>query len=509
MSPDGSRVAGMAWADLGTGGVQAITATDDTFAALPEAALVIDATGRVLRANARAVRLIGGLARGLRLDGAIRPTERDRAATAWLWALAKAGGRPGGCWIRQDDGREVAAEATAAIGEDTSQCIVVLRESHEQEQRHTRARDEAKMAAVATLAQGIVNDFSNALAAIGGALENARLQLPTAPAEAEAGLEEAHEAVQHAARLVRRLRPLATPTPSERRPIDPRTVVEEAVRVLERQLPPLVRVQAHFAHEGWRILADPEQVADLLVAIGQNAADAMHDGGTVVLRTARMAAAAEGGAEYVRIDVEDSGCGIPAAALPRIFDPFYTTKPTGGGAGLGLATAWDLMRQHEGGITVESTVGRGTTVHLVLPRTQQPVLALVAGGEVARGAGLVLLVDDDPRVRRPLRTALQHHGFEVLEAADGDEALELHAVKAGEIRAVVTDHRMPRVSGLEVLQELKRRQPSLPVVLVSGHSLADLEPGGAARPDAFLRKPFELKDLARTVHRLLEQAPAR
>ncbi|MDX2193347.1 MAG: response regulator [Gemmatimonadales bacterium] len=493
-------------------------APDRLFDLLPEPALVLDADGRVTAANDLARQLLGAPDRSLLGGEATRlfrlaPGARETLLDALRQGAAAGAFRLAGAWGRRHDGVEFPCELRATpLPGARAGWLILVRDTHDEELRAAQQRDRAKAAALATLAQGVVNDFNNAIAAVAGAVENARGRLRDDPQQAEAGLAEAIQAVRETARLVRRLRPLAAPDPSDRRSIDPRTLVEEAVRALGRTLPASVRTETQFEHDGWQVLADPTQLADLLVALGQNAGDAMPGGGVLAFSTTRIAAGSGDGRaptghdpiEYVRIDVRDTGRGIAPEHLPRIFDPFFTTKQAGAGAGLGLATAYAVMRQHEGGITVESAPGAGTIFRLMLPRTLQPALSVVPGGPATRGSGTVLLVDDDARVRRPLRQALEHQGYEVVEAGDGDEGLDVHHQHRDRIVLAVVDHRMPRMSGWEVLKELKRRRPDLPVVLVSGYAVAEATGAiGGPRPDAFLRKPFELKDLARTVRQLL------
>lgn len=494
---------------------------DALLAALPDAALVFDDMGLVRAANPAAEQLLapaGATLRATPLDALLRG---DAAAGGALHRRLRERTWDGGvaalrAWARRADGAEFAVELRVArlSGADgSSRWIALLREGDDRDAREAHAREAAKQVAIATLARAVVNDFNNSLAAVGGAVETARRALQAGDhAGVERELAAVRDAARDGARLVRRLRQLAEPPASECRPVDPKVLVQDAATALRRELPPGVKLEVQLNHGDWRVHADPEQICDLLVALGLNGRDAMPGGGTLRLATSRIGAPQPAGAggperpEYVRLDVSDTGRGIAPEHLPRIFDPFFSTKPHGG-AGLGLASAYDVLRNHQGGVTVDTAPGRGTTVHLFLPRTHAPALALLPpDADGPGGGGTILLVDDDPRVRRPLRLALEHCGFQVIEAGDGDEGLDLHARTPG-VRLVVVDHRMPRLSGLEVLAELRRRDPALPVVLVSGHTQAELLGGGAApRPDAFLRKPFELADLARTVRSLLARA---
>lgn len=389
-----------------------------------------------------------------------------------------------------------------------------LAERAERDFLETRLRESVKLEALAALATGIANDFNNALAAISGSIELAWMQLEPGQQPALHELAVARDAGRRAARLVRRLVNCVNPTPSVLRPIDPRAFVGEAVAVLRREVDPLVSVETHFDHGDWRVRGDFEQLTDLLLNLGYNARDAIAGEGRIRIATARATAEADGlpagalGAhQFVRIDVTDTGHGIPRDVLPRIFEPLFTTKEAGHGAGLGLATAYRVLQQHGGGIAMESRVPGGTTVRMYLPRTEEALgPSLTSRHEPRlRGTETILLVDNEVDIRHPMREALEHFGYAVLEASDGVEGLTTYEREAARIDLVVLDVVMPGRSGWEVLAELKRRDPLLPVMLVSGFAPRESAPTRTAQlADAFLPKPYALSDLVRAVRSLLD-----
>jgi two-component system cell cycle sensor histidine kinase/response regulator CckA len=492
-------------------------------AALPDAVLVLDPLGLVRDANPAAERLFGRPAESL------RSVTLDRLVTlpdgTGLGALLRSGRLNGperwiGCRGRAADGQEFGCDAAAApIGGAGApgRWVVQVAPTGARDFHLTQRQESAKMSAVATLAAGIANDFNNALAAISGSIEAARLHIVSQDRVPPRELLEVKEATRGAARLVRRLLNFARPSPGLRRPIDPALVVDEAVQVLGRDLDPRISLVSRLDHGDWRIRADLEQLTDLLVSLGHNAIEAMPAGGVLTLATARAAAGAWGAPdamasrEFVRIEVRDTGQGIPPDVLPRIFEPFFTTKEAGRGSGLGLATAYAVLSHHEGGITVESAPGAGSLFQIYLPRThevpadQVPARAIEPGS----GRGTILLVDDESAVRRPLRQALGLCGFTVIEARDGLEALRLHGRPDTRCDLVVLDVKMPGMSGWDVLGELKRRDPRLPVILTSGYTQEDsTPPADAATPDAYIPKPYDLAELTGQVRRLLPRGPA-
>jgi signal transduction histidine kinase/CheY-like chemotaxis protein len=494
------------------------------FVALPDAVLLLDPLGLVRDANPAAERLLQRSAEQLRscpIDRLVALPDSGATLAGQLRAGRVSGGmRWVGCRARMADGRDLACEVGLAplSGPGApARWAVTLQETERRDFQAIQRQESVKMAAVATLAAGIANDFNNALAAISGSIEAARLRIVSQDRVPPRELLEAREATRGAARLVRRLLNFARPSPGLRRPLDPGILVEDASQVLRRDLDSSITLVTRLEHGDWRIGVDVEQLTDLIVSVGHNAIEAMPGGGVLTLATARAAGGggatpqSTSGREFVRIEIRDTGVGIPAEVLPRIFEPFFTTKEAGRGSGLGLATAYAVLQQHQGGITVESAPGAGSAFHLYLPRTHELVAAPVPSLtlEPGTGQGTILIVDDEAAVRRPLRQALGLCGYSVVEARDGLEALRLHAQPEPVIDLVLLDVKMPGMSGWEVLTELKRRNAALPVVLTSGYTQEDsIRPADAPPPDAYLPKPYDLGELTAQVRRLLPDRPS-
>jgi len=495
------------------------------FAGLPDAALILDPLGIVRDGNAAAERLFERPASALRncpVDRLVTLPDAGAGRSSLGSQMRAAGRAPTerwqGCRGHGLDGREFPCDialGTLAAGA-AGRFVLQLQATGAREFDAAQRRESAKMSAVATLAAAIANDFNNALAAINGSIEAARLRIVSQDRPPPRELLDAKEATRGAARLVRRLLNFARPSPGVRRSVDPGALIEEAARVLRRDLDPRITLVTRTDHGAWRIAADAEQLTDLLVSLGFNAIEAMPQGGTLTLSTARAAAGVPGpggpqaasGREFVRFDVRDTGVGIPPEVLPRIFEPFYTTKEAGRGSGLGLATAYGVLRHHEGGITVESAPGTGTGFQVFLPRTHAagPATEPAPSLDPGTGKGNILLVDDDAAVRRPLRQALGLCGYTVVEACDGIEALRIVGEGLAVVDLVLLDVKMPGMSGWDVLAELRRRTPALPVILTSGYTQEDsAPPGDAPAPDAYLPKPYELGELTAEVRRLLER----
>jgi CheY-like chemotaxis protein len=303
------------------------------------------------------------------------------------------------------------------------------------------------------------------------------------------------------------------------RPLDLRVVVQNMARLLGRLLGAEVALDTRFDEGLPSVYADPGMMEQVLLNLAVNARDAMPDGGQlrITLEPLTLGAAevaVHPGASpgpHVLLQVHDSGSGIPPDVLPHIFEPFFTTKDSGRGTGLGLATVFGIVQQHEGWIDVTSAPGQGSTFRVVLPGLvgeAGEVSGAAADPEVAGGKECVLLVDDDPGVRRVARAVLERYGYRVAEAASAKEALACWEALAHPVDLLLTDLVMPGgMSGGDLAVALRDRKPGLRVVFCSGYS-ADVVHRHLKleRGLNFLQKPYTIADLARTVRRALDAA---
>jgi len=291
--------------------------------------------------------------------------------------------------------------------------------------------------------------------------------------------------------------------------------------MLRRLLREGIELKLEHGSDLWPVHADEAQISNAIINLVVNARDAMPNGGTVTIRTANEStgnATALGTAimpagEYVRIDVSDTGTGIPQEILGKIFDPFFTTKPVGQGTGLGLATVYGIIKQSGGFITVDSEIGRGTTFRIYLPRhhVDQNVAAQEQERATPRdvtGQDTILLVEDEEAVRSFAARALRMRGYNVIEASGGEEALE--HVKGGKapIHLLITDVVMPNMDGPTLVRQVKRIRPDMQVIFMSGYAEEAFRRNDEKAEDLhFLPKPFGLKQLAAKVKEVLSGAP--
>jgi PAS domain S-box-containing protein len=379
-------------------------------------------------------------------------------------------------------------------------------------------RQAQRLEVVGRLAGGIAHDFNNLLTVIQA---NADLTLDDLPEGHPAieSIEEVLTAAERATHVTRQLLAFSRKQVLIPTQLDLDAVLNDAEKRLRELLPAAIALTSTPARESIGVRADRAQLEQVLLNLVVNARDALPDGGTIAMTIGRELVGAGvlweqepvRPGEYARISVHDDGTGMDEATRARIFEPFFTTKPVGAGTGLGLSTVYGIVRQSEGWIRVESEVGRGTTISVLLPlvsgRPPSGSKEAAARSE-QRGTELVLLVEDEPLVRSSTRRVLQRQGYRVIEAQHGVEALGLWEARRDEIDLVLTDVMMPELGGLELASRLRALDPRVRVIFMSGYlgDDATTEGPGAAR-EPFLQKPFSADALARRVRTALDTPP--
>ncbi len=394
--------------------------------------------------------------------------------------------------------------------------IWTFRDITERKHLEEQFRQAQKMDAIGQLAGGVAHDFNNILGVIqmqsdllksGGNLSPAQLDF--------AG--EIGAATLRAAALTRQLLLFSRKEVLQPRDLDLNQSINNMTKMLWRILGENIQMQFRFAMEPLFIHADPGMMDQVLMNLAVNSRDAMPKGGRLVIETStvefdesirgQQAHARPG--SFVCLSVSDTGCGIPAENLPRIFEPFFTTKDVGKGTGLGLATVFGIVQQHQGWIHVYSEAGHGTTFRIYLPRLagmsrqkpEPPALTSMCGGNET-----ILLVEDDAFLRASMRKALSQLGYRVLEAINGIEALEVWKQHREEIHLLLTDLVMPGgMTGKDLAERILPENPKLKVIYVSGYSA---EVAGKDFPLEegvnFLAKPVQAFKLAQTVRQNLD-----
>jgi len=399
---------------------------------------------------------------------------------------------------------------------DQDRVTTVVRDITQRRTLENQLRQAQKMEAVGELTGGIAHDFNNILTIIGSNAEliSARLSADSAVAEYLADL---RSAVRRGADMIAQLLKFSRRGMLERRPMNPSAVIRDFSGMLRRLLPETVSLEIEAATDD-TVLIDPGAVQQVIVNLCTNARDAMPEGG--VLRIACRTAWLDEGyhathpwvrpGPYVCIDVEDAGAGMDQETQLRVFEPFFTTKPVGTGTGLGMAMVYGIMKEHEGMVQVYSEKGRGTTVKLYFPVVSAAAVAEARRhtdpGRIRGGNETILVVEDDAAIRRAARRALEGKGYTVVEAGDGEEALNIFRRDGRNISLIVSDLVMPKLGGRQLADALREMGSTVPLLFTSGYSAdstyraAELPPGVA-----FLHKPWTLTDLFDKVREMLDQ----
>jgi PAS domain S-box-containing protein len=374
-----------------------------------------------------------------------------------------------------------------------------------------------KLEAVGTLASGVAHDFNNLLMGIAGC---AAIALDTVPESSPARpyLREIRAAATSGATITRQLTSFARKRDENPQVLELDRVIAQRESLLRRLLGEDVALEVTLGAGAASVRCDEGQIEQILMNLAANARDAMPRGGELRIETRRVdvEATRRPGAlragRYVSIEVTDSGVGMSDAVRGRAFEPFFTTKPAGKGSGLGLSSVYGIARRAGGTIEVRSREGAGTTVEVLLPRVRASGVHPIPLEDVAlapaSSQGTVLLIEDEPMVRRAARHYLQQAGYQVLEAGDGEAALDVCRSHCGPIDLVVTDMVLPGAGGTEVAHEVLRMRPDVAVVYMSAHASEWLEQSDRIEPGAtVLQKPFDRATLLDRVSRVRGDRP--
>jgi len=370
-----------------------------------------------------------------------------------------------------------------------------------------------KLESIGRLAGGLAHDFNNLLTVINGYADF--LVHQCGPDERSRHYaEEIGKAGAHAASLTKQLLAFSRKQVIEPRVLDLNHAIRSAVPMLQRLIGEDIGLETHLASFSGRVMADPEQIHQIIMNLVINARDAMPDGGRIDIKTSDIDLSEDMASKHpdakpgpcVLMSVIDTGHGMTEAVRPRIFEPFFTTKEIGKGTGLGLSTVYGIVRQSGGWIELWSEVGIGTSFNIYLPQNSGYVLPdpPASGALLKRGGETILLVEDHDAVRSYTRDALEKWGYRVVEASNGDQAIRVAADSAEEIHLLLTDVVMMGMNGHELSQRLINLRPNLKVVFLSGHTSEVLARRGLPDGMAFVQKPFSPDEIAAKVRKALD-----
>jgi PAS domain S-box-containing protein len=425
--------------------------------------------------------------------------------------------------IVRKDGRVIWVSDTAAVvpGSDSHPLMEgIIIDITDKKQLEGQLQQSRRMEAVGRLAGGIAHDFNNLLTVIKGYTELALIRAKGMP-ELRSDIERIEDASERAAGLVRQLLAFSRRQVMQPKVLDLNSIVVGLDKLLRRLMDEDIQMVTVATEAVGAIKADPGQIEQVIMNLVVNARDAMPDGGRLTVETsnveldalyARDHTSVKPG-KYVMLAVSDTGIGMSAETVAHIFEPFYTTKESGRGTGLGLSTVYGIVKQSGGYIWVYSELSHGTTFKVYLPRVDEAVETAANAGKPAEpakelsGRETILLVEDEPELRELTRTVLVARGYTVIEAGNAEEAERLASDRrdGGKIHLLLTDVIMPGVSGRELAKRVLARQPSVRVLYMSGYTYNVIaQDGTLERGVAFLQKPFTPSALVEKVREVLD-----
>jgi len=385
---------------------------------------------------------------------------------------------------------------------------VLIQDITERKQLERQLLRSQRLESLGNLASGIAHDLNNVLTPI--LLSVQLLEMKYVDEQSQRWLELLERNTKRGADLIRQVMAFVRGMEGNHTLIQPEQLLLEIKELVDETFPKSITVATQIPSELWAVSGDSTQLHQVLMNLCVNARDAMPEGGQLRISAenfevdevfVRTYPDAKTGA-YVRITVADTGTGIPAAILDRIFDPFFTTKELGKGTGLGLSTVLGIVKSHGGFTLVSSTAHQGTQFSVFLPAIAPIISASAEEGSLPRGQGeMVLIVDDEAAIREVTQTSLEIYGYQTLTANDGIEAISLYVQNPGAIDLVIVDMMMPSMDGALAIRTLKKINPSVQIIAVSGLITSELcQDVMDTEVLAFLSKPFTTRDLLTTLH---------
>ncbi len=410
---------------------------------------------------------------------------------------------------RTKDGREITVESRWTLVRDDAgvptSLLVINTDITDRKRIEAHLLRAQRMDSIGALAAGIAHDLNNVLAPILMALPMLEKQIEDDIGKRWIAL--IQKSAERGKGLIGQVLTFAKGTTGEQAPLQLTHLVKDAVRILKETLPRNIEIETVLADDPPYVIGDMTQLNQMLMNFCLNARDAMPQGGKLKIEledvqlteTDLLTQAGAVAGRFIRLTVADTGTGIPADILDRIFDPFFTTKEQGKGTGLGLSIAIGIVRSHGGFIDVHSEVNKGTQFKIYLPASAAAAEAKAEDDAVAATTGngeLILVVDDEDNIREVVEATLISHGYTVVMAADGQEALEVYAERQHEIKAVLTDLMMPKMDGVTAIRKMRDLNPNVQIIVTTGVKLS----GQHAEANklgfgVFLAKPYSVEQL--------------
>jgi hypothetical protein len=480
------------------------------------------ASGQCVLANEAAAQALNGTVPRI-LAQNFRQIESWRAAGMLQMAeevLATKESRQGEAHFISTFGKEVwlVCHFSHFVQNDESHLLLIFTDVSERKKLETQFLRAQRMESVGTLAGGIAHDLNNVLAPLLFAVQILKGKI--SDAEGQRMLEILEANVKRGASLVKQVLAFGRGIQGERILVQPKHIANEIKQIVQETFPKYVEFEFQCAPNLWPLTGDPTQIEQVLLNLCVNARDAMPGGGKLFLHLENKALDKTGvGANpearpgpYVVISVTDTGMGMTSEIQNRIFEPFFTTKEVGKGTGLGLSTSLAIVKSHDGFITCDSELGKGSTFKVYLPAspdtaaTEKPA---AGKSSLPRGNNeLVLVVDDEEPIRDIAKKLLERYGYRVLLATNGAEAVKLYTSRQNEIAAVMTDMAMPVMGGAAAIAALQAINPKVRIIGSSGFETNDgTSEDNSARPPHFIPKPYSAETVLNMLHEVLSENP--
>ncbi len=484
--------------------------------------LVLDCDGKIVRFN-RTCEEVSGYAfdevRGRHVWDFLIPPEQVEGVKNVFRNLTSGmfPNRYENFWVAKDGRRKLIAWSnTALLREDGSVEYVIPTgiDITEHRRLEDQLRQSQKMESVGTLAGGISHDFNNILTAMIGYASILRMKMKSDDPLLH-NVEQILASADRAATLTQGLLAYSRKQVLNPQPMNVNEIISKVERLLVRLIGEDIELKMILSNNDMAILVDACQIEQVLMNLATNARDAMPDGGYLFIETEQteldeMSAKAYDLAKpgtYAVISMTDSGMGMDEKTRERIFEPFFTTKEVGKGTGLGLATVYGIVKQHNGTVEVESEVGKGSTFRIYLPAHQKAARATppVEFPPIKSGTETVLVAEDDEAVRKLVASMLEQFGYTVIQAVNGEDAVNKFMKNRGKVQLLLLDVIMPKKSGKEVLEKIRIFSPDIKALFLSGYT-ADIvsQKGLLDREWKFILKPVQMNDLLRQVRAVLD-----
>jgi len=484
----------------------------------PDPVVVYDMTGKVTYFNMAFTNIFGWTLEeclGKRLDFFVPPDTWPETKTMIDKVLS--GENFSGIETRRytKDGDSIPVSISAAIYRDENGCplgsVINLRDISEQKELEKQLQQAQKMEAIGTLAGGVAHDFNNLLMGILGCTSLLSFDKNVDHPDAEY-LNRIEEYVKKASNLTKQLLGFARSGKYEVKPININKVIDASADMFGRTKKEIT-IHQEYQMDIWPVEVDQSQIEQVLLNLYVNAWQAMSGVGELYLRTGNVDLNDQDGklyglepGRYVQISIIDTGVGIPDAIQNRIFDPFFTTKELNRGTGLGLASAYGIIKSHGGLINVHSKKGKGATFNIFLPASDKPVVnETILPKDISMGTETILMVDDEEMILDFGRDLLVKYGYDVMTANSGKQATEIYRKHQQKIDLVILDMIMPEIGGADTYDKLKGINPNIKVLLASGYSIDGQASKIISRGcSGFIQKPFDIKSLSIEIRNILD-----